>query len=109
MTSKNVAGHMMNAKGRAFELEIAKLFTAGGFDVRGLEQEGDHLCIRADGVTLHSECKRQEVLRIPLWWRQTLRDCPQGALPVLTFRQSRQEPLSLLRTADLIRLLGGES
>jgi hypothetical protein len=93
------------AKGVRYEREVATLFESYGFAVRGLEAAGDHLIVSADGVTLSSECKRQERLRIPEWWEQATTDAPRGTIPVLTFRQSRQESLSVIRTADLARLL----
>lgn len=92
-------------KGVAFEREVARAFEAGGFAVRGLEAAGDHLVIARDGLAFSSECKRQERLRIPEWWEQTIRDAPAGTVPLLTFRQSRKEMLTVIRTADLLRLV----
>jgi hypothetical protein len=94
------------ATGVAFEREVADLYAAAGFEVRGLEASGDHLCMTRDGLLIHSEAKRQERLRLPEWWAQCVSDAPAGAVPVLTFRQSRREPLSVIRTADLLRLIG---
>lgn len=93
------------AKGVAFEREVAALAESYGFDVRGLEAGGDHLILCTGGVVLASECKRQERLRIPEWWAQATSDAPNGAVPVLTFRQSRRESLSVVRTADLFRIV----
>lgn len=93
------------AKGIRFEREVAAAFTDAGFAVRGLESGGDHLIIAKNGVVLSSECKRQERLRLPEWWTQCVTDAPAGTTPVLTIRQSRGEMLSVLRTADLLRLL----
>lgn len=93
-------------KGRDYEREVADIFTGAGFDVRGLEAGGDHLIVQAGGLVLASECKRAERLKIPEWWRQASTDAPKGTVPLLTFRQSRQESLTVIRTADLARLLG---
>lgn len=94
-----------SAKGRSFEREVADAYTAAGFDVRGLEAGGDHFAVCLDGLVIASECKRQERLKIPEWWRQTVADAPVGSTPVLTFRQSRGEMLSVVRTADLLRMI----
>lgn len=98
------------AKGHTFQHETAELWARYGHTVRQLQRNladtGDNLIITADGVTLAEETKRRERLAIPEWWRQTCRDAPADSVPVLTFRQSRQESLSLIRTVDLARLLG---
>lgn len=96
-------------KGTRYEREVADVFTAAGFTVRGLENAGDHLIISRKGLVLHGECKRQERLRLPEWLAQLKRDAPQGTVPVLTFRQSRGESWSVIRAADLAALLGGVS
>jgi Holliday junction resolvase len=38
----------------------------------------------------HLEVKMVEKLAIPRWLRQAEADCPEGDVPVLVFRQSRQ-------------------
>ena len=93
------------AKGTSFEREVARVFEKAGWAVRGLESGGDHLIVSRDGVVLSSEAKRQERLRLPEWWAQTAANAPAGTWPVLTFRQSRGEMLSVLLTEDLLRLL----
>lgn len=97
------------AKGVAYEREVADLFAGYGFTVRGLEQEGDHLIIARNGVVLASECKRRERIALPEWWAQTIRDAPEGTVPMLTFRQSRTRSRSLLWTDDLARLVNGST
>ena len=52
------------------------------------------------------ECKRQERLSIPAWWRQCTTNAEaEGLTPLLVFRQNRQEPLAVLRWSDLLALL----
>lgn len=52
------------------------------------------------------ECKRQERLSIPAWWKQCESNAEaEGLTPLLVFRQNRQEPLAVLRWSDLIRLI----
>lgn len=111
MASYALAGRGVNtrAKGVRFEREVADVFTAAGFAVRGLEAIGDHLILRRDGLVLSSECKRREKLSIGAWWKQTVADAPDGAVPLLTFRQARGEMLSLVRTEDLVRLIARAS
>jgi hypothetical protein len=92
-------------KGIVGEREIADRWKVAGAAVRGLEGEGDHLVICTNGLTIFSEVKRQERLKIPEWWRQTAREAPQGTLPVLHFRQNRGEWLVVMRLDDLAALV----
>jgi hypothetical protein len=75
------------AKGLRGEAEVRALYKGAGFQVRGLEGTGDHLAIGC-GLMIHSEVKRQEVLRLPLWTRQAWDEAPAGAIPVVSYRQN---------------------
>jgi Holliday junction resolvase len=92
-------------KGVRAEREVAAIWQAAGFEVRGLEGLGDHVVICGNGVTLHSESKRQERLKLPEWLRQATDEAPQGTVPVVSFRQSRQEWYAALRLTDLVELI----
>lgn len=81
-------------KGLAGEREVRAIYEAHGFAVRGLEGVGDHLVV-GHGLVIHSEVKRQEVYRLPLWSRQALAETPAGALTVLAYRRNRSEWLAL--------------
>ncbi len=49
------------------------------------------------------ECKHQETLSIPVWWRQCRSNAEaEGLAPLLVFRRSREEPLAVLRWSDLL-------
>lgn len=76
-------------KGLEGEREVAGIFTAAGFEVRGLEGQGDHLVLTGNGIALHSEVKRAERLKLPEWLRQAADDAPASAIPVVCFRQNR--------------------
>lgn len=101
------------AKGLSGEREVAALFEAQGFMVRGLESRGDHLVIvarrteprLASSLVLHSEVKRAERLRLHEWIKQAEYECPASAIPLLTFRRSREPWRSVIRTEDLLRLI----
>lgn len=110
-------------KGRRAEAEVAAIYRLFGYTVRGLEGQGDHL-VSGHGVTIHSEVKRQEVLRLPLWCRQARREAPAGTIPVVSYRRNHDrwhaltpEPMvtAMLRAAEMaagidytLRDLGGE-
>jgi len=52
------------------------------------------------------ECKAQEAIALPAWWRQCTANAEkEGLTPLLLVKQSRKEPLAVLRWSDLIRLI----
>jgi hypothetical protein len=53
------------------------------------------------------ECKAQERIALPEWWQQCTRNAAaEGLAPLLVFlKQSRREPLAVLRWTDLLALL----
>lgn len=102
MTTKGAAARR---KGREAERDVATIYQARGLTVRGLESAGDHLTITAAGRVIHSEVKRQERLRVPEWLAQLERDCPAGAIPVLSFRQNRGRWYACLPLEELVGLI----
>lgn len=100
-------------KGLRGEHEVAAIFRAHGFAVRGLEGEGDHLCLvpprvhpdALAGLTIHSEVKRQERLQLWQWIAQLEAECPAGALPLLSFRRNRSPWYALTRLEAFAELL----
>jgi hypothetical protein len=52
------------------------------------------------------ECKAQERIALPEWWQQCARNAEaEGLTPLLVLKQSRREPLAVLRWSDLLALL----
>ena len=52
------------------------------------------------------ECKAQETIALPAWWKQCTRNAAaEGLAPLLILKQSRREPLAVLRWTDLLSLL----
>jgi hypothetical protein len=52
------------------------------------------------------ECKAQERIALPEWWQQCARNAAaEGLAPLLILKQSRREPLAVLRWSDLLALL----
>ena len=52
------------------------------------------------------ECKAQEQIALPEWWEQCTRNAAaEGLAPLLILKQSRREPLAVLRWTDLLSLL----
>ena len=52
------------------------------------------------------ECKAQERIALPEWWKQCTRNAAaDGLAPLLILKQSRREPLAVLRWTDLLSLL----
>ena len=52
------------------------------------------------------ECKAQEAIALPAWWRQCTANAEkEGLTPLLLIKRNREEPLAVLRWSDLIRLI----
>jgi hypothetical protein len=52
------------------------------------------------------EAKHQERIALPEWWQQCTRNAAaEGLAPLLILKQSRREPLAVLRWEDLLALL----
>jgi hypothetical protein len=90
-------------KGQRGELELFRLLSDElGFVVRrNVDQarNGGADCIELPGFSV--ECKRQERLCLPAWWRQAVKQgIAMQAEPIVFFRRSREPWRALLRTAD---------
>ena len=85
-------GAAQRTKGAKAEREVASLLAdrLGGDVVRNLVQtrEGGHDLLGVDPFAL--EVKRCERLELAAWWRQACDQCPEGQVPALIYRQSRQ-------------------
>lgn len=92
-------------KGLVGEREVKAAFQLAGFDARGTEGQGDHLVVCAAGVTLHVEVKRAEALRMSDWSKQAEGEAPQGTLPLLIYRRSREPWRVSIKLDDLLALL----
>jgi len=52
------------------------------------------------------ECKAQERIALPEWWKQCTRNAAaEGLTPLLVFRRNREDALAVLRWEDLLALL----
>jgi len=103
-----MSGRGRRNKGILGEREVRNLLVDAGWDVRGLESEGDHLALRLrDGVPmmLHVETKRQETLRPDAWSRQAEAEAPLGTVPVVAYRRSHEPWRVLLRLDEFLALL----
>ena len=52
------------------------------------------------------ECKAQETISLPAWWKQCESNASKVELtPLLLIKRNREEPLAVLRWSDLLALL----
>jgi hypothetical protein len=102
-----LSGKGRRTKGVVGEREVRHIFEQAGFEVRGLEGQGDHLVVRdqTSSRDLHLESKRQERLRVTEWIRQAEAECPTGCVPVVCFRRSRERWYAVLALEDLVDVL----
>ncbi len=53
-------------------------------------------------------CKAQDRIAWPEWWKQCTANAEvEGLAPLLVLKQSRREPLAVLRWSDLLEILAG--
>lgn len=89
-------------------MEVRRMYERHGFTVRGLEGAGDHLAL-GHGLTIFSECKRAERLKVPEWLRQTWDEAPNGSLPILAFRGNRWPWVAALPLDRLLAALSEQA
>jgi hypothetical protein len=92
-------------KGLLGEREVRTAFVRAGLGIKNLELGGDNLVACADGHLLHIETKRQETLRMDDWSHQAEREAPDGAVPMVCYRRSREPWRVSLRLEDLLGIL----
>ncbi len=103
------------AKGRRFQQAIRQdLIDRLGIDPgdilsTGMGQSGCDIYLSPkarERFPFGVECKAQEAIALPAWWRQcTANAAAEGLTPLLVLKQSRREPLAVLRWGDLLSLL----
>ncbi len=103
------------AKGRRFQQAVRQdLIRTLGIDERdilstAMGQSGCDLYLSPAARSIFPfgvECKAQETISLPAWWRQCIRNAAaEGLAPLLVLKQSRREPLAVLRWEDLLSLL----
>lgn len=103
-----VGGRASREKGARWERELAKILTAAGFPSTRNARNGISTDDIAHGIEgLHIEAKNCERLEIPKWWRQAEGDA-EGREIVLAIKQSRKEPIVVIRLDYLLKLLNKE-
>jgi Holliday junction resolvase len=97
-------------KGKAGELEVARIFKASGFDCDRTPNSGG-LRIAGDlhgDLPVHVEVKRQETARPWLWAQQARSEAAGGASWLVAMRRSHDEWLAMLPLVKVVRLLALE-
>lgn len=103
-----MGGRSSRNKGANAERELAKLIGDRlGVTMRrtplsgGMDWKGD--IVGWPGY--HVEAKRCERLSIPAWVKQAEDDCPEGCVPLVAFRSSRQPWRVVIGLDDLLNLV----
>jgi Holliday junction resolvase len=100
------------AKGKRFELALAKEFRAQGYsDARRTAQFCGNTGDAADVVGLpgiHIEAKHQETMRLYDWMGQAVRDAEKsGRIPAVFHKKNNAETLVTMRLDDWFTLYRG--
>jgi hypothetical protein len=109
-------------KGASFERTVAKLFSdalgvklrrtpmSGGWSHGNPETAGDLVSIEGE-FPYCVECKCEEGWHLETlftgnhkwfdnWWKQTIRECPDGKIPILVFNRARQPIFAAVLYSD---------
>ena len=93
-------------KGKRYELHVAGLFKAEGYDARRGQQfcgiEGDADVIGVPKI--HIEAKHQEQMRLYDWMSQSKRDAKDGEIPIVIHKKNNHNDLVTMEFADWIQL-----
>src|SRR5204863_8941991 len=92
-----VMGTSERRKGLRGQQEVQRIVRDAGLTIRKLGGVGDALVQARDGLTPHMETERQERQQPWLGLRQAHDDAPKGAVPVVSFPESKGEWLACLR------------
>ena len=104
-----MSGKTSQRKGRAGEIELARLLQGYGYDVepgRSMSYGAVPDLVGLPGI--HIECKRAEQLRPYDWMAQAERDAVRfgDGLPAVFFRRSRSPWLVVMKLEDWLGLYG---
>ena len=107
-----LTGRTSQSKGRAGELELARLLQEYGYNVepgRAVSYGSTPDIVGLPGV--HIECKRAEQLRPYSWLEQAERDAVRfgDGLPAVFFRRSRSPWLVVMKLGDWLELYQTQS
>ena len=107
-----LTGRTSQRKGRAGELELARLLQEYGYNVepgRAVSYGSTPDIVGLPGV--HIECKRAEQLRPYSWLEQAERDAVRfgDGLPAVLFRRSRSPWLVVMKLGDWLELYQTQS
>ena len=105
-------GAKSQRKGRAGELELARLLQGCGYDVQPGRAVSYGATPDISGLPgIHIECKRAEQLRPYSWLEQAERDAVRfgDGLPTVFFRRSRSPWLVVMKLEDWLKIYRTQS
>ncbi len=107
-----LTGRTSQRKGRAGELELARLLQGCGYDVQPGRAVSYGATPDISGLPgIHIECKRAEQLRPYDWMSQAERDAVRfgDGLPAVFFRRSRSPWLVVMKLEDWLKIYRTQS
>lgn len=102
-------GRGSQRKGRAAELELARILQAAGYDVIPGEPVSYGAVPDLSGLPgIHVECKRAERVQLSEWMQQAERDAERfnDGAPAVFHRRNRAPWLVTMRLADWLKIYG---
>lgn len=98
-------------KGKRLEHDVVKALKNIGIDAKRVPLSGALSWLKGDVVEFNTinahlhECKNCETLALPDWWRQSVRQCLNGEVPVLEFTSNYQKTWAAMRVQDFDELV----
>lgn len=103
-------GAKSQRKGRAAELELARILRGHGYPVEaGRARSYGELPDLSGLPGIHIECKRAETLRLSEWMEQSERDAARfgDGVPAVFFRRSRSPWCVVMKLEDWMAIYSG--
>lgn len=100
-------GAKSQRKGRAAELELARILQGHGYPVEAGRAQSYGEVPDLTGLSgIHIECKRTEALRLSEWMEQARRDAERfgDGLPAVFYRRSREPWRVVMDLEDWIKI-----
>lgn len=105
MAEQRISRKSAREKGKKFERDLANSLKKIGIDAHRVPMSGALAWMKGDVVEFDTtphhvhECKNQETLCIPEWWRQAIAQVKDDELPVLHFTSVRKPAYTVVQSA----------
>lgn len=111
MAERKITRKTAREKGKSFERALATSLKGIGIDAHRVPMSGALAWMKGDVVEFNTvpkhvhECKNQETLCIPEWWRQAVAQVQLGEIPIMHFTSVRKPAYTVVQSAVFDNML----